>query len=198
MKFNKKFAVTAISLALIASAAAAGTLAYFTDAGTAHNIITSGTVDIEVVEKTLGDDGEELPYPTDAITGIMPGTTVSKIVRVKNTGTAPAHVRVKVSTVVTLADSTVDAEGAQYVSYEVNTADWTEKEDGYYYYNTSLAAGDTTEPLFEEVAFDVTMGNKYQNSTAEIDVQAFATQTANNGATPLEAAADSWPAESAE
>lgn len=197
MKFNKKLAVTAIALALTATAATAGTIAYFTDAGTAHNIITSGTIDIEVVEKTLDDNGKEQDYPEEAIEGIMPGATVSKIVRVENKGTSPAHIRVKVDTTVTLADGTDDAEGVQYVTYAVNTANWTEK-DGYYYYNTSLAAGETTEPLFEEVTFAVTMGNKYQNSTAEIDVQAYATQTANNGATPLEAAPESWPAESAE
>ena len=38
------------------SVAISGTLAYFTDEEVAHNIITSGGVNIEVIEKTQGSN----------------------------------------------------------------------------------------------------------------------------------------------
>ena len=43
----------------------------------------------------------------------------------------------------------------------------------------------------EKVIFDTDMGNEFKSSTVTIDVQAQATQVANNGATVLEAAG--WP-----
>ena len=64
-------------------------------------------------------------------------------------------------------------------------------KDGYYYYNAALEPGHTTEPLFTAVHFAKTMSNMYQESRAILQVNAFATQTAHNGASALEAAG--WP-----
>ena len=76
-------AVVTICLAIIAS----GTLAYFTAEETAHNVITSGNINIEIVEKH-DDDGdpstELVDFPEEGVSGIMPGCDVSKIVTVKN------------------------------------------------------------------------------------------------------------------
>lgn len=67
-----------------------GTLAYFTSENTAHNVITSGGVNIEVVEKTQGKDGVLVDFPKEGVRGVMPGSDVSKIVSVKNTGESEA------------------------------------------------------------------------------------------------------------
>lgn len=82
--------------------AAVGTLAYFTDLATAHNVITSGNVDIELHE--WADRENSIPF-TDR-TGIMPGTSVTKWVEVENVGSASAWVRAKVNITVTPAAST--------------------------------------------------------------------------------------------
>ena len=71
-------AVAVICLSLLG----VGTLAYFTSDGTAHNVITTGGVDIELIETT--DDGK--PFPEEGISGVMPGESVTKRVTVKNTG----------------------------------------------------------------------------------------------------------------
>ena len=78
------------------------------------------------------------------------------------------------------------------IDLNYNNEDWTAK-DGYWYYNTPVAPGGVTEPLFTTVAFDISMGNQYQNSTAEIDVSAQAVQTANNGTASTDA--QGWPAD---
>ena len=64
-----------------------GTLAYFTAEDTAHNVITSGDIDIELQE--WADEEKTIPFPEEGISGVMPGTETTKIVEVKNTGSNP-------------------------------------------------------------------------------------------------------------
>lgn len=187
---KKKLFVMAV-LVIILAGMASGTLAYFTAKNVAHNVITSGEIDIELVEKQDLDNNPETPetdYPKETVGGIMPGAEHSKIVRVKNTGTNAAWVRVKVDTSVKVGNDALDKD---VLTLDFNKTDWTEKE-GYYYYNGKLQPGEQTTPLFKTVKFaGEEMDNAYQNANIVIDVQAFATQVANNGETVLEAAG--WP-----
>ena len=163
-----------------------GSLAYFTGQKIAHNVITSGNIDIELVE--MAKVGDEL-VPFEDVDGMMPGSAASKIVYVTNTGANDAYVRIKLDMVVELArEGEADL---SLINLDLNTTAWTEK-DGYYYYNKLLAPNASTEPLFTEVTFDKQMGNVFQGSTVSIDVYAQATQVANNGATALDA--KGWPA----
>lgn len=172
--------VLVICLAMIA----AGSLAYYTADTKAHNVITTGSVAIELNEWA----NEERTEKFENQTGVMPGKDVTKIVEVKNVGTGSAWVCVQM-----FVD--VYAENGKQlptepVKLDINTTDWT-YFDGYYYYNKPLAPGATTEPLFTTVSFDEQMGNEYQNAKAKIDITAIAVQSANNGETVLEATG--WP-----
>ena len=170
-------------LAICIAALAAGTLAYFTSEGTAHNVITTGGVEITLRE--WADEEKKTPFKD--LTGIMPGMTVTKIAEVRNTGASEAWVRVKVEkNIRPEAQVEVDPDLVELTL----TDDWTER-DGYYYYNKPLKPGEVTTPVFTAVTFDAAMGNEYQNAKATVDVYAQAVQTANNGATALEAAG--WP-----
>ena len=174
-----------LSLAAICLAITAiGTLAYFTSEGTAHNVITTGGVEIAVQEWA----DVEKTKPFEDLTGVMPNTTVTKIAEIKNTGASDAWVRVKVEKNIKLqGEGTSDT---SLVELALNTADWTEK-DGYYYYTKALKPGEVTAPVFTAVTFNAAMGNEYQNATATVDVMAQAVQTANNGATVMDA--QGWP-----
>lgn len=184
---RKLFVIAVIALCL--SLMAAGTLAYFTAEDTAHNVITSGGIDIEL--KEWADKDKTEPFPAHGVSGVMPGAEVTKIVEVENTGSGEAWVRVKVTKDITLARG-VDAEvDLGLLQLDFDEEYWTAK-DGYYYYKEALKPGETTKPLFAAVTFDAAMGNEYQNSTATVDVSAYAVQTANNGETVLEA--KGWPA----
>ena len=175
-----------LSLAAICLAITAiGTLAYFTSEGTAHNVITTGGVEITVQEWA----DEEKTKPFEDLTGVMPNTTVTKIAEVKNTGASDAWVRVKVEKAIKLTGDGIP--DVSMVQLDVNTTDWTEK-DGYYYYTKVLKPGEVTAPIFTAVTFKPDMGNEYQNATATVDVTAQAVQTANNGATVMDA--QGWPA----
>ena len=164
---------------------AAGTLAYFSADGTARNVITTGNVSIAVEEWADADKTQ----PFEDLTGIMPGTTVTKIAEVRNTGEADAWIRVRLTGDIRLTgDGTPDP---SLVKPDLNTTDWTLGLDGYLYCNKAIRPGETTAPLFTCVTFDAGMGNEYQNATATVHVAAEAVQTANNGVTALEALG--WP-----
>lgn len=171
-------------LAICIATLAAGTLAYFTSEGKAHNVITTGGVKIAVQE--WADENKQTPF--ENLEGIMPGMTVTKIAEIKNTGASDAWVRVKVEKSIKLKGE--DTPDTGLVELALNTADWTEK-DGYYYYKEALKPGEVTAPIFTAVTFKPEMGNEYQNATATVNVSAQAVQTANNGATVMDA--KGWP-----
>ena len=159
---KRKFLILSV-LALCFSLFAAETIAYFTADSKAHNVITTGGVQIAVQEWA----DEERTKPFEDVTGVMPETTVTKIVPTESI--------------------TPDA---SLVELACNTADWTEK-DGYYYYNKVLKPGEVTAPVCTAVSFHADMSNAYQNATATIDIFAQATQSANNGNTAMDA--QGWP-----
>lgn len=183
----KKKILTIALIVICLAVVAGGTLAAFTAEGIARNVITTGKVGVELVEKHIDASGAKVDFPKDGVTGVMPGTSVSKIVSVKNTD-AESWIRVKVETKITGADG--KALPTDVVSYDVDTAKWQLK-DGYYYYLKPVSTGASTDILFDEVAFAGSMGNEYQNCKTEIIISAQAVQTANNGATVAEAAG--WP-----
>lgn len=171
---------------LCAGSLVGGTLAYFTDSEEVHNVITSGKIDIALHE--WADEEHTKPFPTDGLTGVMPGDQVTKIVQVENICPYPAFIRVKVET--RLHTSAGEAL-PEAMGLDINTEDWLMAADGYYYYTEALPGGETTAPLFTRVMFNPAMDNRYQGCSAEIDVTAYAVQSRNNGESPQTAAG--WP-----
>ena len=162
-----------------------GTLAYFTATETARNVITTGSIEIELNER----DAEGNPF--EDVSGVVPGTAVDKIVTVTNTAANECWVRIRVEKDIELEQGKTGTPDLSLLKIDLNTADWTEK-DGFYYYNRKLNPGDTTIPLFTAVSFDASMDNLYAGGTARVAVTAQAVQAANIGGTDLEAAG--WPA----
>ena len=180
---KKKLLILSL-LAICIATLAAGSLAYFTANGTAHNVITTGGVAIELHE--WADEDKTKPF--EDLTDVMPGTAVTKLAEVENTGANDVWVRVKLDVAVLLDGEKLSTEP---VELDINTDDWTRGEDGYYYYKSILKADETTAPIFTTVSFASGMGNEYQNATATVDVSAEAVQSANNGETVMDAVG--WP-----
>lgn len=220
---KKKLAIVAAVVA-VASLAAYGTLAAFTAEETAHNIITAGSVQIELLDKTLPPDedpvdpgfnvdpeGEEPVDPEFTVhtvesmpnfndvypygMPVMPGTYASKVVAVqKLDDSADCWIRIQLTPAIQWAD------GEDHMSHPmevvhldlnlgVGAYQWTQGEDGWYYYNSPLTADEPfTTALFTSVHFDgPAMGNDYQNSTFTITVDAEAIQSAHTGDSAQEA-----------
>ena len=178
--------IAALAVIVIAlSLAAYGTVAYFTATGTAHNVLTMGNIGIKLNDKTeVVENGETklVEFTTEYPNGmpVMPATEASKIVSVKNTGSAPAWVRVKIEKTVEPADAAVTGLDTKYVELNYDTENWVEK-DGFWYYKSILEPGRTTPNLFDKVTFSKDMGNDYMNCKFNIIVSAQAVQSDNNG-----------------
>ena len=181
---KKRMLTAALALCCLA-VLATGTLAYFTAEETAQNVITMGSLKMELVE--LDEKGE----PWEDVENIVPGMEVTKEAFVKNTGTVYFYTRVKITT------RYVNEQGKKLP--ELNTGlvelnlseDWKPGNDGFSYYKEPVAPGEETKPLFTTVTFSTEMGNKYQNVKVIIDLDAQAVQSRNNGESALEATG--WP-----
>ncbi len=187
---KKKLLALAMIL-IIGMFAIGGTLAYFTEEETARNVITTGAIDITVIEQQQTEEGL-VPYPDEEVEA-MPGSEISKIVTIKN-NESDAYIRAKAVVTITKGETVMQhtaEELAKVITIDYDTEMWTEK-DGWYYYNEAVKTGKTTDALFTTVTFSgENMGNEYMNTTFTIDVSAQAVQTANNGASALEATG--WP-----
>lgn len=179
----KKKILTA-ALALICMAVVGyGTYAWLTVRGTTRNVITTGGIDITILEQQLSD-GKLIPYPSSPVS-IMPGSSVSKIVSVRN-DEKTAYIRMKYDLIFLDADGNkmdIDPETASsLITVSGTSTSWIEHE-GWWYYNTAIDVGQVSEPFFETVSFSAEdMNNIFQNSTIKIVIYAHAVQTANNPA----------------
>lgn len=179
---KKKLIGLSLILMLIAIIANSS-LAYFSDEEIATNVITAGNIKIELNEMMEDEQGNLIPYQNEMM--MMPNTTVSKIVSVKNIGNQDAYIRLEV-----LKSINVDNADLDLIQIQYNQQDWM-YQDGYYYYRFALKPQEETSPLFNEVYFDASMSNEYQNSVATIEIIAYSVQAKNNGSHVLEASG--WP-----
>lgn len=170
---KKRIAAVMVVLA-VAAISISGTLAYFTADSIATNVITTGKIDITLIEED--DQGNAFVDKT----GVMPGEAVPKVVTVRNAEDADeAFVRIEVTKTIKLAEGITGTPNTDLLICDYNLTDWTWK-DGYFYYNKKLAPGEETTPLFTKVTFDPKMDNMYQGCSAEILVKADAVQVKNN------------------
>lgn len=180
-KARKKQRILLVAAAICCIAiVATGTLAYFTAEEKAYNVITTGYLSMDLVEETTGGK----PFPDKGISGVTPGMTVDKIAYVENNGGVDFWTRLSFTMKVTGENGQELSD--KYISLDINTNAWTER-DGFYYYNASVKPGEETEPIFTKVSFAKEMGNEYMNAKVEIDIDAYAVQSKNNGDSALTA-----------
>lgn len=182
---KKKMISLAVVIACICTCFGS-TAAYFTTKDTARNAISTGSIGIQIVEKTQEKDGILIDYPKDGIRGVVPGTKVSKIVSVGNTGEDQAWIRVRIETVMKNSDGealpltqTIGEKEIPMMDLTIEKG-WILGNDGYYYYEEPVLAGKKTGVLFQEVSFAAEMPNAYQNCMASIEITADAVQAAHN------------------
>ena len=182
---KKRMLTAALALCCLA-VLATGTLAYFTAEETAQNVITMGSLKMELVE--LNEEGK----PWTNVENIVPGMEVTKEAFVKNTGTVDFYTRVKITKTFVPAQGEEKPElNTKLVRLDINEKYWEPGNDGFYYYKKPVAPGEETKPLFTTVTFSTDMGNEYQNVQVIIDLEAQAVQSRNNGDSATKATG--WP-----
>ena len=160
----------------------ASTFAFFTkDSNSDANMISSGSLDMDIVEMT---DAGEVTMPLENEMRMLPAATVPKIVKVRNLGTLPISVRVKIDVSIDKDESELPENWRELIHYDFNLDDeateaveglWVYR-DGYYYYTLPVESGKVTTALFESITFSSDMGNEFANSKISITVTCQATQ----------------------
>ena len=182
---KKRMLTAALALCCLA-VLATGTLAYFTAEETAQNVITMGSLKMELVE--LNEEGK----PWTNVENIVPGMEVTKKAYVENNGSVDFYTRVKITkTFVPAQDDEMPQLNTKLVRLDINEKYWEPGNDGFYYYKKPVAPGEETKPLFTTVTFSTEMGNEYQNVKVKIDLDAQAVQSRNNGDSATKATG--WP-----
>ena len=182
---RKKVALTAAAVAMVGTLAVGGTLAWFTDTETATNVVTVGNVDVKIDETGEGEvneDGDGLNYD------VMPGKTYEKNVDITNVGSNPAYMKA----IITVSSNNENIPAAikdGRISlgnlYEGGT--WSDVAGGVQYVvyyndedNDFIAEKDDVWNLFDNFTFPKELGNEFENSTFNINVEVQAIQADNN------------------
>ena len=168
---NKKIAILALALCMVAAIAVTGTIAYFTDSDAQTNTFTVGNVDIDLSEPNWEETGKK--DAEDA----YPGEPLAKDPTVTNIGSNPCFVRIKVTGLDCLAPAGLITLKTDYV--EGISAEWVEYEGYYYYYKDGcgvLAAGVKTDALFDQIVIPTDLKNGDAQTRFHVDVYAEAVQ----------------------
>ena len=182
---NKKIAILALALCMVAAIAITGTIAYFYDEDEATNVFTVGKVEIDLTEDEWDKTGKEEAKDS------YPGEALAKDPVVTNKGNNPCFVRIKVTgldqfTTATKANGEVyGADGLIKVRtngvIDALGEGWVKYGD-YYYYEKVLPAGESTTELFDHIVIPVALENDGTDAEYDIDVYAEAVQA--QGAMP--------------
>ena len=171
-----------------------GTFAYFTVDDTAHNVITTNTVKIDVL--CHSEENGVISVANNDSIRLMPATKVSRVVAAQSIETA-AWVRLKYEFEIYDSNENQmdisEEELKKVIIIKPDETNWILK-DGWWHYNAMVKDGEKTTPLFETIEFSGPgMGNEYQNGKVKLIIHGQAVQYANNGETVMEAAC--WPEE---
>lgn len=175
----KKAILILAIIAMTASLAVAGTLAWFTGKASVTNTFNAGSVDVAIYE----NENEE-PVDEEGLTfdDFVPGDTKEKVVTFENTGKSDAYIRAKATA---SWDPQLDASN---IIIDYNTEDWVLGSDDWYYYDGILGdgilgSGDVTSPFFNTVYFQPGEDdNNYQNAVLTVQIDVEAIQAANDAA----------------
>lgn len=151
---NKKLLTAGLAGALAVTAVVGGSLAYFTDSEKKDNVFTVGNVSIELTEPNW--DKEE-------VDDIYPGESLAKDPTVKNDGSNPCFVRIKVDGLDCLGEGNEITYRTDYTDGRVSEG-WQVYGD-YIYYTSVLQAGDTTgTPAFTQIHIPTTVTNGFDGN----------------------------------
>ena len=142
MKTQHKSIALLVSLALLLTISIAGTMAYLVDKSEpVQNTFQPVSVPPEVIEKFENN--------------------IKKDVQIRNNGNIPAYIRAQIvvnwvsvdadGKVTGIYGGAVPKEGSDY-TMTINTTNWTEGSDGFYYHETPVKANDNSSVLISSAS----------------------------------------------
>ena len=181
------FVVLIIEICLITILSLA---AFITINSTAKNIITFGSLKIELIETTLDKNNKEVIINNDDILDITHTKELTRIIKVKNVGKQDYFTRVGFN-LIGIDSNNNQFDATKYVGFTVDTTDWIYK-DGWYYYKNIVKAEEITKNLLTQLEFDVnSITSNYPSGSFKLDIKAEAVQAKNNAENVLDVLG--WP-----
>lgn len=190
MKKRTKLITAAVSLGALMTVG--GTLAWFTDSETATNTVTTGYVDVKIVEHEPENNGDygytyEVEKNNTGIKygNITPGVVIEKDPTIVYTGSVPGYVRYKVEVEAGEGDVGFAAELIQSLQFmkdgeQVALSELVGDADDSWIYDTTVRqSGEEGTLLFDTVEISNEVGNEIANKSLKIVVKADAIQKAN-------------------
>ena len=156
-KIKLKLIIIALAASLL-TFLSQGSLAYYSTAGTAENVVTSGNVKLMIHETT--DQGTE--FPKEGVY-IVPGDIVSKEVHIENIGV-----------------NSEELSSEDCFKLNINEKYW-KYSDGWYYYQGILQPAEMSPEVFSHVEIvGSKVDNRYIGKTLTMTVKAQGVQSENN------------------
>ena len=169
-KLKLKIFVVAL-VAMVMTFLSQTTLAYYQAVGKATNVVTSGSIQFIIHEKT--DSGTE--FPKEGVY-IIPGDIVSKQVSIESDCDNPFYLRVKI----VYGVNSQELSSEDCFKLNINSEYWV-LYDGWYYYKGIVEPGQTTPNVFSHVEIvGSKVNNSYIGKTLTLTVNAQAVQSQNN------------------
>ena len=162
---RRKLLITAVSITIAFSLVAIGTYAWEKVNSTKDNDLRNANLEAEITEQYTPPEN------------VDPDEIYVKKVQVTNTSNQPELLRVMVYPTITASDGeTKLVTDSSLILSALNTTYWTDGGDGYYYYNSYLDDGKTTEPVLDTVKLSSSVANTYDGATIEIMIVSEATE----------------------
>lgn len=169
-KIKLKLIIIALAASLL-TFLSQGSLAYYSTAGTAENVVTSGNVKLMIHETT--DQGTE--FPKEGVY-IVPGDIVSKEVHIENICEHPFYLRVKM----VYGVNSEELSSEDCFKLNINEKYW-KYSDGWYYYQGILQPAEMSPEVFSHVEIvGSKVDNRYIGKTLTMTVKAQGVQSENN------------------
>lgn len=163
---NKKMMAVLASAGLVLCLGIGLTLAYFTDSQEQVNVITMGSVDIDLSEPIFSANNQN-----NTINNVQPNQEIAKDPTI-TLGTDSQNAYVRAIVTITDVDGKDPLTAIQkeelmnsIIAKSINGTKWNKSGD-YFYYNTVLSTTDTTAVLFEKVFIPETWGSTGNDSIA--------------------------------
>ncbi len=163
----KRTILAAVGLLGVLVLGVSATLAATTVRARTTNVITTGSVKVQLVQKTTNENGEVLDFTPTELLEIVPGARYSQMPYAQNIGTEECYVRMLVQTRTIAADGETILPNA--IVLDIDSSQWVLDDEGWYRYVGVLSSGEETAvPLFTSVSFPLSMDNSYLGATMEI------------------------------
>lgn len=191
-ELSKKSILITLLIIVIALLSITSIIAYITRNTIAKNVITFGSLKMQLLQTTLDENNNEVEVNNDEDINITHKSKLSRLVKIKNLGKHDFFARISLNMIL-IDQNNQEFNANEYVTYKINTEDWFYK-NGWYYYKKIVKQNEITSNLITEINFNTnSITSSFPEGKINLDIKAEAVQAENNEENVFDALG--WPSE---